>query len=157
MSPTRPAQRAPLTAPSIPRLAEDVPLRILLAEDNHVNQRVALRMLDRMGYRAEVAANGKEVLEALDRQPFDVILMDVQMPEMDGLEATRRVRERGGEQPIILAMTANALQGDREECLAVGMDDYLAKPLRPADLSEKLAAIGALVVERAAQARPPAA
>ena len=153
----RPAQRAPLTAPLIPRLADDVPLRILLAEDNHVNQRVALRMLDRMGYRAEVAANGKEVLEALDRQPFDVILMDVQMPEMDGYEATRRVRERPGEQPIILAMTANALQGDREECLAVGMDDYLPKPLRPADLGDKLAAIGARIAERATKARPPAA
>src|SRR5690606_3273192 len=82
----RPAQRAPLATPQIPRLAETVPLRILLAEDNQVNQRVALRMLDRMGYRAEVAANGKEVLEALERQPFDVILMDVQMPEMDGYE-----------------------------------------------------------------------
>ena len=153
----RPAQRAPLTAPLIPRLADDVPLRILLAEDNHVNQRVALRMLDRMGYRAEVAANGKEVLEALDRQPFDVILMDVQMPEMDGYEATRRVRERPGEQPIILAMTANALQGDREECLAVGMDDYLPKPLRPGDLGDKLASIGARIAERATKARPPAA
>jgi signal transduction histidine kinase/CheY-like chemotaxis protein len=153
----RPAQRAPLAPPQIPRLAETVPLRILLAEDNHVNQRVALRMLDRMGYRAEVAANGKEVLEALDRQPFDVILMDVQMPEMDGLEATRRVRERTGEQPIILAMTANALHGDREECLAVGMDDYLPKPLRPADLGDKLSAIGARIAERAAKAHPPAA
>jgi CheY-like chemotaxis protein len=110
-----------------------------------------------MGYRAEVAANGKEVLEALARQPFDVILMDVQMPEMDGYEATRRVRQRAGEQPIILAMTANALQGDREECLAVGMDDYLPKPLRPADLGDKLTAIGATVAQRAAKARPPAA
>ena len=153
----RPAQRAPLATPQIPRLAESVPLRILLAEDNHVNQRVALRMLDRMGYRAEVAANGKEVLQALDRQPFDVILMDVQMPEMDGYEATRRVRERPGEQPIILAMTANALQGDREECLAVGMDDYLPKPLRPGDLGDKLTAIGAKIAERAARASSPAA
>jgi signal transduction histidine kinase/DNA-binding response OmpR family regulator len=153
----RPAQRAPLATPQIPRLAETVPLRILLAEDNHVNQRVALRMLDRMGYRAEVAANGKEVLEALDRQPFDVIRMDVQMPEMAGYEATRRVRERDGEQPIILAMTANALQGDREECLAVGMDDYLAKPLRPGDLGDKLTAIGAKIAERAVRASSPAA
>jgi CheY-like chemotaxis protein len=114
-------------------------------------------MLDRMGYRAEVAANGKEVLEALDRQPFDVIRMDVQMPEMAGYEATRRVRERDGEQPIILAMTANALQGDREECLAVGMDDYLAKPLRPGDLGDKLTAIGAKIAERAVRASSPAA
>jgi signal transduction histidine kinase/CheY-like chemotaxis protein len=155
--PVRSTQRPAHALPQIPRLAERVPLRILLAEDNHVNQRVALRMLDRMGYRAEVAANGKEVLEAVERQPFDVILMDVQMPEMDGLEATRRLRERGGEQPLILAMTANALQGDREECLAVGMDDYLAKPLRPGDLGDKLTAIGATLAERTAKASSPAA
>jgi len=147
---------------AIPHLADSVPLHILLAEDNHVNQRVALRMLDRMGYRAEVAANGVEVLDALHRQSFDVILMDVQMPEMDGYEATRRVRELPPDrQPVIIAMTANALQGDREECLAAGMDDYLAKPLRPGDLSDKLAGLASRVSRRPAApgeaAVPPAA
>jgi signal transduction histidine kinase/CheY-like chemotaxis protein len=143
---------APLRQP-IPQLAARVPLRILLAEDNHVNQRVALRILDRMGYRAEVAANGLEVLEAFHRQGFDVVLMDVQMPEMDGFEATRRIRALPLErQPVIIAMTANALQGDREACIATGMDDYLAKPLRPVDLSDKLAALASRAPERAAAA-----
>jgi CheY-like chemotaxis protein len=148
----RPARVAAAAPCAVPQLAETVPLRILLAEDNHVNQRVAVRMLDRMGYRAEVAANGREVLEALDRQTFDVILMDVQMPEMDGFAATRHIRsELRDRQPVIIAMTANALQGDREECLAVGMDDYLAKPLRPGDLEAKLATAAELAAERRGQ------
>jgi CheY-like chemotaxis protein len=85
-----------------------------------------------MGYRADIAGNGLEALEALERQPYDVILMDVQMPEMDGLEATRQIIQRweGADRPYIIAMTANAMQGDREMCLAAGMDDYIAKPLR---------------------------
>ncbi|MEG4201028.1 response regulator [Microcoleus sp. Pol12A5] len=186
---------------SIPVLAEDLPLRILLADDHLVNQKVALQILQRMGYRADVAGNGIEVLEALRRQPYDVVLMDVQMPEMDGLETTRHIREQfsadltvenhtgesevavtneqshnrdatknpaGGSEvsatdeqsnngksriqnpkltgeesnnrkskipnlkpprPWIVAMTANAMQGDREECMAAGMDDYLSKPI----------------------------
>ena len=106
------------------------PLRILLAEDNQINQKVALRMLGRMGYRADLAANGLEALQAVERQQYDVILMDVQMPELDGLAATREICARwpAGERPRIVAMTANAMQKDREECLAAGMDDYVSKP-----------------------------
>ena len=113
-------------------LAERLPLRILLAEDNLVNQQVALHLLQRMGYRADVAGNGLEVLEALSRQPYDVVLMDVQMPEMDGLTATRRIGNEFPllERPQIIAMTANAMLGDREMCLEAGMDDYISKPIR---------------------------
>ena len=115
-------------------------LRILLAEDNAVNQKLAIRLLERLGYRADLAENGLEVLEALERQPYDVVLMDVQMPELDGLDATRRIRERWseGERPRIIAMTANAMQEDREACLAAGMDDYVAKPIRPEELADAL-------------------
>ena len=118
------------------------PLRILLAEDNVVNQKLALRFLEQMGYRADIASNGLEAVESVERQPYDVVLMDVQMPEMDGLEATRRIcaRWRRGERPRIVAMTANAMQGDREMCLAAGMDDYLTKPIRVERLVEALLA-----------------
>jgi CheY-like chemotaxis protein len=108
------------------------PLRILLAEDNVTNQKLALRLLARMGYQADVAANGLEVIDAVERQAYDVVLMDVQMPEMDGLEATRHIRHKlpEAQQPHVIAMTANAMQGDREMCLAAGMDDYVSKPIR---------------------------
>jgi CheY-like chemotaxis protein/HPt (histidine-containing phosphotransfer) domain-containing protein len=117
-----------------------LPLRILLAEDNATNQKLALRLLERFGYRADVAGNGLETLEALRRQPYDVVLMDVQMPEMDGLEATRTiVQEWAQEQrPRIVAMTANAMREDREACLAAGMDDYLSKPIRVEELIRAL-------------------
>jgi PAS domain S-box-containing protein len=112
-------------------------LRILLAEDNAVNQKVALRLLDQLGYRADVAANGLEALQALERQPYDLVLMDVQMPELDGLDATRRICERWPSQvrPRIIAMTANAMAEDREACFAAGMDDYVAKPIRLDELA----------------------
>jgi PAS domain S-box-containing protein len=115
-------------------------LRILLAEDNAVNQKVALRLLDQLGYRADVAGNGLEALDALERRSYDVVLMDVQMPELDGLDASRQICERwsAGERPRIIAMTANALPEDREACFAAGMDDYVAKPIRPEELAEAL-------------------
>jgi len=139
--------RAPRPVPAAgPRLADRFPLRVLVAEDNHVNQRVALRMLEMMGYRADVAGNGREALEAVQRQPYDVILMDVQMPEMDGLTAARRIRElpHGTTRPWIIALTASATAGDRDACLAAGMDEYLSKPVR----RESLCA----AIERAATA-----
>ncbi|HUB88032.1 MAG TPA: response regulator [Verrucomicrobiae bacterium] len=124
-------------------LAEKLPLRILLCDDNDINQKVAARILQQLGYRPDLAANGNEALAALERKAFDLVFMDVMMPEMDGLEATRAIRERqksNAAHPnysgriIVVAMTAHALQSDREKCLASGMDDYLAKPIRPKDL-----------------------
>jgi len=114
-------------------MAARIPLRILLAEDNATNQKLALKLLSRLGYRADLAANGLEVLQALERQSYDLILMDVQMPEMDGLEATRQIVSRWSEdeRPYIVAMTANAMKGDREMCIEAGMDDYISKPIRP--------------------------
>jgi signal transduction histidine kinase/CheY-like chemotaxis protein len=115
-------------------------LRILLAEDNAVNQKVALLILEKLGYTADVAVNGFEVIEALERRRYDVVLMDVQMPELDGLDASRLICERwpAAERPRIVAMTANAMQDDRDACAAAGMDDYVAKPIRPEVLVEAL-------------------
>jgi PAS domain S-box-containing protein len=117
-------------------LAEQIPARILLAEDNVVNQKVATLLLSKLGYRADVANNGLEAIEALRRQPYDVVLMDMQMPEMDGLDATRRILQDGSarQKPWIIAMTANAMRSDRERCLTAGMRDFLSKPVQLADL-----------------------
>ncbi len=124
-------------------LASRIPLRILLAEDNVVNQKLALKILERMGYRADVAGNGLEVVESLIRQNYDLVFMDIQMPEMDGLEATRTIRRDlpADRQPHIIAMTANAMQGDREMCLAAGMNDYVSKPIKVAELQRALAQV----------------
>jgi CheY-like chemotaxis protein len=127
---------------SFPAIPE---LRILLAEDVAVNQKVALKMLERLGHRADVAANGVEVLRALERQRYEVVLMDVQMPEMDGLEATRQIRALwGADGPRVIAMTANAMEGDRERCLEAGMDGYVSKPVRQEDLARALMRAAAL-------------
>lgn len=116
------------------------PLHILIAEDNVTNQKVALRMLDRLGYRADVAVNGVEAVKALREQKYDIILMDIQMPEMDGLEATRKIRAdlAASDQPYIIAMTAAVMQVDRQKCLEAGMDDFLAKPARLEELAQAL-------------------
>ncbi|MFZ1397253.1 MAG: response regulator, partial [Candidatus Promineifilaceae bacterium] len=121
-------------------MGQRYPLRILLAEDNTINQKVALRMLERLGYRADVAGNGLEVIEAVLQRPYDIILMDVQMPEMDGVKATVHIREQliGRKQPYIIAMTANALAGDRERYLGQGMNDYVSKPVRIHELTNAL-------------------
>jgi CheY-like chemotaxis protein len=122
-----------------PELAARHPLRVLLAEDNAVNQKLALRLLTRMGYSADVANNGLEAIEAANGGAYDVVLMDVQMPEMDGLEATRQIRSSGAHPSIrIVAMTANALAEDREACFAAGMDDYVSKPIRVGELASAL-------------------
>ncbi len=121
-------------------LARRLPLRILVADDNVINQKVAHLLLENMGYRADLAANGLEVLEALARQSYDVVLMDVQMPELDGLETTRRIHEEleRDRWPKIIAVTAGAMRGDREKCLAAGMDDYVSKPVQADELQAAL-------------------
>ena len=111
--------------------------RILLAEDNIVNQRVAARLLEKRGHSVVIVGTGREALSALRNENFDLVLMDIQMPEMDGFEATRAIREEesGTNRHIpIIAMTAHAMTGDRDLCLAAGMDDYISKPIRPSDL-----------------------
>jgi two-component system, sensor histidine kinase and response regulator len=130
-------------------------LRVLLAEDNAVNQKLALRLLEKQGHHVTVASDGRKALDALDRDTFDVVLMDVQMPEMDGFEATAAIRAReqdtGRHMPII-AMTAHAMQGDRERCLAAGMDGYLAKPIKVQEFIELLELFSDAAQEKASQA-----
>jgi CheY-like chemotaxis protein len=124
-----------------PSAAAAQPLRILLAEDNATNQRLAVRLLEKMGHCVAVANNGKEALDAVELQTFDLLLMDVQMPEMGGLEATAAIRERehGGDRHLpIIALTAHAMKGDRERCLEAGMDGYVGKPIRTQELSREI-------------------
>ncbi len=137
-----PPRQPDLTTSADRGLAGRHPLRLLLAEDHAVNRKVMLTLLEHLGYRADLAVNGKEVLEALAHQPYDVILMDVQMPELDGLEATRRIRRELPEdrQPWIVALTAHTLSGDRERCLEAGMNAFLGKPVQIPELAAALAA-----------------
>ena len=160
----RPIALDPSPGDAVP-LGRRHPLRILLAEDNAVNQKLALRLLAQMGYEANVAHDGAEAVRAVERDEFDVVLMDVQMPELDGLEATRRIRRGLPDRPIwIVAMTANAMAGDREACLAAGMNDYISKPIRPAELMAALERVPTGVVgngngsaRRGAKVRKPGA
>jgi CheY-like chemotaxis protein len=145
--------RSGVDAPQLnAQMGSQWPLRILLAEDNPTNQKLATIILARLGYTADTAANGLEALQAVERQPYDVVLMDMQMPEMDGLEATRRIRRElpDARQPYIIAMTANAMQGDREACLAAGMNDYVRKPIRVEEL------VGALGMSHPLESGPKA-
>jgi CheY-like chemotaxis protein/HPt (histidine-containing phosphotransfer) domain-containing protein len=165
------------TAEASQILAHHLPLRILLCDDNTINQKVAARILQQIGYQPDFAVNGREALDALEQKPYDLVFMDVMMPEMDGLEATRVIRERQKNSPshpnfslriVVIAMTAHAMQSDREKCLAAGMDDYLAKPIRPKDIRNmiekwcatetaagKINSASATKVQIAADAEPP--
>ncbi len=147
-----PAAKVPADNKLDSKLGERLPLSVLLVDDNVINQKVASRLLQQMGYKADVAGNGQDAIRALERKAYDVILMDVQMPIMDGLTATRRIRARQATEPVhpnfarpikIIAMTANAMQGDREKCVAAGMDDYVPKPVRPEALQAALESFGA--------------
>jgi CheY-like chemotaxis protein len=137
-------RKASSTSAFDPILGSRFPLRILVADDNRVNQRVGQALLEKLGYRAEVVSNGLEVLHALELHSYDIVFLDVQMPEMDGLSAAREIRRRWSEEdrPRIIAMTAEAMLGDRERCLEAGMDDYVAKPIRIVDLRAALERCG---------------
>jgi PAS domain S-box-containing protein len=154
LRPAPDARRRAGLAPAAPSAV----LRVLLAEDNAVNQKVGQLMLARLGHRVDTVANGREALEAVLRQPYDVVLMDIHMPEMDGIEATRRIRTKApaDRQPHIVAVTASALISDRDACAAAGMDGYLPKPVRPNDLADVLAQLGRRGPDAAADPAVPA-
>jgi PAS domain S-box-containing protein len=132
------------------KLARTIPLKILIAEDNMVNQKVTMKLLDKMGYRADIAANGIEAIDAVMRIPYDIIFMDILMPEMDGYEATKIINSDSdpSRKPVIIAMTANALKGEEEKCLEAGMDDFISKPVRPQELREILFKWGTRIQEQ---------
>ncbi len=151
----RATTREPRAAVVTSDLGRQHPLRILVAEDNRVNQKVAVSMLEKMGYTADVAGDGGEAIQSLERLAYDAVLMDVQMPEMDGFEATRVIQQRWAPdaRPYIIAMTANAMAGDRERCVEAGMDDYIAKPVR---IEELEAALRRAIARARAELAPPA-
>ncbi len=142
---TRTDAALPLRADLDRGMAARLPARILLAEDNAINQKLALKVLERMGYAADLAGNGIAAVQALERQPYDIVFMDIHMPQMDGLEATREIRRRGEGTavPWIIAMTADAMQGDRERCLDAGMNDYIPKPMQLQAVQDSITAWGA--------------
>jgi CheY-like chemotaxis protein len=114
------------------------PLRLLIAEDNPINQKIALKLLSKLGYEPRIVSDGKEALDELSQQRYDLVFMDVQMPGMDGLEATKMIRLCLDIQPVIIAMTANAMQGDSDNCMQAGMDDYISKPIEMEELLAQL-------------------
>jgi CheY-like chemotaxis protein len=120
-------------------MAAELPMQILIAEDNVINQQVIQYILQKLGYAPTIVQNGREAVDTAAEGDYDIILMDLQMPEMDGLEATRMIRERATDrQPVIIALTANAMEGDEEECLSAGMNDYLGKPVKLEEVIDKL-------------------
>jgi CheY-like chemotaxis protein len=152
------AVRAPACAAPAAPLDGRCRLRVLLAEDNPVNQKLAVRLLENQGHTVVVAENGAQALAALEGDPFDLVLMDLQMPEMDGFEATafiRRKEQGTGRHLPIIAMTAHALKGDRERCLAAGMDDYVSKPIQPETLFEAIARVSAALPHRGLEIPSP--
>ena len=143
-------KKAPITPVLDPDMARRLPLRLLLADDNPINQKVGLTVLHKLGYNADIANNGLEVLKALEQKAYDILFLDVQMPEMDGLEAARQICQRWSaeKRPRIIAMTGNALMGDREKCLQAGMDDYISKPVRIGELQSALQRWGSMKVRK---------
>jgi len=126
------------------QFAQQFPLKILVAEDNLINQKLIQRVLYKLGYQIEMAENGVEAVNRMNDQGYDLILMDVQMPEMDGLEATKQIRMRSYKQPYIIALTANAMPEDRRICINAGMDDYIGKPMKIDELTDALRRAAAL-------------
>jgi signal transduction histidine kinase/HPt (histidine-containing phosphotransfer) domain-containing protein len=143
-------KKAPVAPALDGNLATRFPLRVLLADDNEINKKVGLSVLQKLGYRADVASNGLEVLKMLEQKAYDIVFLDVQMPEMDGLEAARNIRQRwpDAKRPRIIAMTGNAFLGDREKCLEAGMDDYISKPVRVGELQSALERWASKVVKK---------
>ena len=143
-------KKPPATPTLDPDLGRRLPLRVLLADDNPINQKVGHSVLQKLGYQADIANNGVEVLKALEQKAYDILFLDVQMPEMDGLEAARQIHQRwpADKRPRIIAMTGNALMGDREKCLQAGMDDYISKPVRISELQSALQRWGPITTRK---------